>query len=389
MSSWIRGSARGAVLLAALAVAFGAGVLTGVVGSHQPTTGVLDEAAAKIEATAARPVDPGQLERAAVQGMLSSLDDRWSSYYTPGQYTSFQQALSGSYSGVGVWLRPGATRDAAPTVASVAPGSPAEVAGVKPGDVLVAVDARSTQAASLGDVIGWLRGSDGSTVSLTLTRNGRSITLPLTRASLTATDVTVDRLPNAVMAIRIHAFTRGVGRQVRDALAGNTDAYSGGIILDLRDNPGGLLDEAVEVASVFLDGGPVVSYQRRGAPDRTLLAVPGGDTTTPLAVLVDHSSASAAEVVAGALQDRNRAVIVGQRTFGKGSVQEPARLSDGSALELTVGGYLTPAGRAIDGRGIEPDVLVDPAAPPAVAQARAVEVLKGLMAALQPSGPQG
>jgi carboxyl-terminal processing protease len=244
------------------------------------------------------------------------------------------------------------------------------------------VDGRATTTASVGDVVGWLRGDDGTRVSLTVQRGGATQSLTLTRRSLTTSDVSVDDLPGSILAIRLHAFTRGVGRQVRDALANDPAAHSGGVILDLRGNPGGLLDEAVEVASAFLDGGPVVSYERRGAPDRVLQALPGGDTATPLAVLVDGSSASAAEVVAAALQDRSRAVIVGQRTYGKGSVQEPFRLQDGSALELTVGRYLTPSGRSIDGHGVEPDVLVPDGSAPGVAQSRAVEVLRGLMAAL-------
>ncbi|MGZ4611150.1 MAG: S41 family peptidase, partial [Actinomycetes bacterium] len=143
---------------------------------------------------------------------------------------------------------------------------------------------------------------------------------------------------------------------------------------------------AVEVASVFLDGGPVVSYERRGKTPRTLDAVEGGDLTTPLVVLVNSSTASAAEVVAAALQDRNRAVVVGSRTYGKGSVQEPSRLSDGSALELTVGRYLTPAGRSLEGVGIDPDVAVPPSAPAEVAERRAIDVLTGLVAALGGTG---
>ena len=141
------------------------------------------------------------------------------------------------------------------------------------------------------------------------------------------------------------------------------------------------------MASAFLDGGPVVSYERRGAGVRGQLdAVAEGDSTVPLVVLVDGGTASAAEVVAGALQDRERAVVVGSRTFGKGTVQETDTLSDGSAIELTVGRYLTPSGRSIDGVGIAPDVLVSPTAAPDVAERRAIEVLSGLQAGLDSGG---
>jgi carboxyl-terminal processing protease len=210
--------------------------------------------------------------------------------------------------------------------------------------------------------------------------------LHLTRARFTTEDVVVEHLAGNIARIQVSAFTRGVGREVRDALGAPGERHAGGVVLDLRDDPGGLLDEAVQVASVFLDGGPVVSYERRGRPARTLDASSGGDLTTPLVVLVNSSTASAAEVVAAALQDRNRAVVVGSRTYGKGSVQEPARLSDGSALELTVGRYLTPAGRSLEGVGVEPDVAVEASAPSQESERRAVEVLTGLVAALGGTG---
>jgi carboxyl-terminal processing protease len=156
----------------------------------------------------------------------------------------------------------------------------------------------------------------------------------------------------------------------------------GGIVLDLRGNPGGLLDEAVEAASAFLTDGPVVTYDKRGsAPQRFDVTAPG-DGRTPLVVLVDAGTASAAEIVAGSLSDRERAVIVGSRTFGKGSVQEPVRLGDGSALELTVGRYRTPGGRNLDGVGIDPDVAISSDRPPQVAEQRALAVLHGLLATL-------
>ncbi|MGN6089419.1 MAG: S41 family peptidase, partial [Actinomycetales bacterium] len=159
-----------------------------------------------------------------------------------------------------------------------------------------------------------------------------------------------------------------------------------GVVLDLRGNPGGLVDAAVEVAGAFLDGGTVVSYDRRGHSRTTLSAPPGGDVHTPLVVLVDAGTASAAEVVSAALQERNRAVLVGTRTFGKGSVQEPVELPDGGALELTVGRYFTPSGRSIEGIGLTPDVTLAASDDPAVALRRGVDVLAGLVASLPGSG---
>ncbi len=391
-----RGWLRGAAVAAAVVGAYLAGVGTGVVGSGvaasqsasaTPTFGVLDEAATRIKAAAARPVDDEALRRAAVEGMLRALGDRWSRYFQAEDFGSFEQALEGRYTGVGLWL---STVKSVTVVSSVQPGSPATRAGVLAGDRLLAVDGVETTDEPLGQVAEQLRGQAGTTVALGLRRDGTALNVTVTREQLTNDDVTVDRITGGVEVVRIAGFTRGVGRQLRDALIDDparTDAAARpttGLVLDLRGNPGGLLTEAVEVASVFLDGGPVVSYETRDSGTRTLDALGRGDTRTPVVVLVDGATASAAEVVAAALQDRNRAVVVGQRTFGKGSVQQASRLSDGSALELTVGRYRTPSGALIDGTGVEPDVLVD--ATPSTTERRAVEVLRGLVAATGSKG---
>ena len=384
---------RVVVLVTVVAVAYVGGVVTGVVGAHDTPasarrSGVLDQAAARIEAKAAHPLDRAALQRAAVEGMLRALGDRYSTYYGKTQYASFRSALEGHYSGVGLWLR-AVPRAAALTrepggveVGSVAPASPAQRAGVQAGDALLRIGRHDVSTADEPRVAALLRGTPGSVVVVTLRRGSATRTVHLTRASFSADDVTVERLAGGITRIAVTAFTRGVGRDVAQAMRAETSRHPRGVVLDLRDDPGGLLDEAVSVASVFLDGGPVVTYERRGAAPRTLDAFRGGDTTTPLVVLVNPATASAAEVVAGALQDRNRAVVVGTRTYGKGSVQEPTQLSDGSALELTVGHYLTPSGRSLDGVGIEPDVLVPPGVAPEVAERRAIDVITGLVAAI-------
>ena len=368
-----------------MAVAYGGGVLTGVLGSRTPehaaaaSSGVLDEAASRIMADAVRPVSRQQLDQAAVEGMLKALGDRWSAYYKPADFTSFQAGLDGRYSGIGVWLR--AAQNGQVYVASVQGGSPAAKAHVLAGDRVLSVDGTSVAQESLAQVAAALRGKAGSTVPLELTRDGEPITVTVKRGTLASDDVIVTRLKGGVEVVRISAFTRGVGSAVRKALASSGQGATTGVVLDLRSNPGGLLTEAVEVASAFLDGGAVVSYEKRGEPVHHLDALAGGNTTVPLVVLVDDGTASAAEVVAVALQDRNRAVIVGSRTYGKGSIQEPTTLSDGSAIELTVGRYLTPSGKSLDGVGIDPDVLVSTKAGSATAEQRALEVLRGLVAA--------
>ncbi|MGZ6826108.1 MAG: S41 family peptidase, partial [Mycobacteriales bacterium] len=330
--------------------------------------GVLDDAAEEIAGSSLQPVDRKALDAAAIKAMLAAAGDQWGSWGESGP-------TGGSYAGIGLWLR----RDAARLVVSqVADDSPALRAGVQVGDELSAVDDRLTRGLAPSDVAAGLRGAPGSTVSLVLVRGRAVRTLRLTRAQLPALEVTSTMLTRDVGRIVVPVFARGTGRQVRDAVAALRRQHATGIVLDLRGDPGGLLSEAVETASAFLDGGPVVTYTRRGERPQHLDAAAAGDTRTPLVVLVDGGTASAAEVVTGALQDRGRAVVVGSRTFGKGSVQEPHALSDGSTLALTVARYALPSGRSVEGVGIEPDI--DVAGTGQAPLARAVEVLTGLLA---------
>jgi carboxyl-terminal processing protease len=386
-------SLRVATLVAIVLVAYGGGLVTGVLGSHEPspqvqsTSGptaagassstVLDQAATTILQNAAKPISKDDLDKAAVQGMLQALDDKWSSYYSPNDFASFEAVMDGEYTGVGLWVH----RDGAGVVSvmSVQTGSPSDAAGLRTGDVVTAVAGRPVDGRSVAEIVSSLRGGAGTTVGVTFRRDAVTRSVSLTRVSMPTEDVTA-KVTGSVMIIKVSAFTRGVGAKVREFEASATSRHLSGVVLDLRGNPGGLLDEAVKTASVFLDGGDVVSFDRRGVAPVTLTAPTGGDPGTPLAVLVDGGTASAAEVVTGALQDRNRAVVVGARTFGKGSVQEPKKLADGSAIELTVGRYLTPAGRSLDGVGIKPDVIVPAGASSAAAETQAVEVLSGLLA---------
>lgn len=334
----------------------------------------LDDAARELARRAGVP--RAELERAAIDGMLRRTGDRWARFYPADQLDGMRETMNGSYSGVGLWL------DAVGGdihVAGVQPGAPASRAGVLPGDVISSVAGVPTRGRTLAEVAAALRGRPATTVPVDLRRGPKVLRLMLTRATMGSRDVTVTSAPDQANVIRVAAFSRGVARDVRRAVASR---HAGGIVLDLRGDPGGLLDEAVETASVFLSGGLVTTYEPYGARPEPLEAARGGDTTTPLVVLVDEGTASAAEVVAGSLRDRDRAVIVGSRTFGKGSVQEPLRLADGSAIELTVGRYRTPSGRSLDGSGIAPDVAVNADRPPREAERRALMVLRGLRATL-------
>jgi carboxyl-terminal processing protease len=382
---------RGMAVAAAIVCAYGAGVVSGSgADRHAAVAGggsVLDEAATKIGRSAAEPVGRGELDRAAIEGMLRGLGDRWAHYYPAREYDDVEGRLTGRYSGVGLWLGSTGGGDgtgARTVVASVQPGTAAARAGVRAGDVIAAVGSARVDGWDVSRVAEALRGRPGESVELTVERDRRTQRFHLVRTPVPGGDVTVTDLPDHARRIRVGAFSRGTGREVRDAVTGRspTGRPTGGVLLDLRGNPGGLLDEAVETASAFLAGGPVVTYEPRGRPAQRRTVTAPGDAGTPLVVLVDAGTASAAEIVAGSLRDRDRAVIVGSRTYGKGSVQEPIGLADGSVIELTVGRYRTPGGRNLDGVGIEPDVAVSADRPPDVAERRARTVLHGLRATM-------
>lgn len=304
--------------------------------------------------------------------------DRWAAYYPPAEFAAFQATLAGRITGVGILFRRGP--DGSLRVGAVEPGSPAARAGLLGGDLVLSVAGRPVGYRPVSDVAAELGGPVGSRLSLVVRRGVDERRVELRRAAFDRSDVGVFLVSDGVVRIRVAAFTRGVGRQVGSALSSARRDHARGVVLDLRGDTGGLLGEAVETASAFLGGGPVVFFQPADEPVRRLDASGRGDTTMPLIVLVDGGTASAAEVVAAALQDRGRAVVVGSQTFGKGSVQEPTRLSDGSALELTVGRYLTPTGRSLEGVGVSPDIEVRHGADPRLAEQRAVEVLAGLLA---------
>ncbi|WP_329564592.1 S41 family peptidase [Kitasatospora sp. NBC_01266] len=368
---------------ATLGLVFGTVLLGGaVLGAWGGTVpGAPPRRAASVDAAGPAPevagLSPLQAERLVADG-----GDRWAAYYSPQEYAEFTQGLDGEYLGVGVFVY--RADDGSTLVSALPPGSPAAAAGIAVGDRLLAVDDAPVDRLPVTEVVARLRGhSDqrdaggrsagpGSPVRLTLRRGGgaaREVTLR--RTVLAAQDVAVDHPAPGVLWITARAFTTGVGARIAAAVRG---APERGMVLDLRGNSGGLVAEAVATASAFLDGGPVASYQV-GGQVRQLAAASGGDPRTPLVVLVDGGTMSAAELLAGALQDRCRAVLVGSRTFGKGTVQQPSRLADGSVLELTVGRWFTPAGRSPDGTGLLPDV---PVTDPAAADALALRVLSGL-----------
>lgn len=374
---------RGAVLTLLFLASVGAGACSGCWGPREPQearplavtgspvpapreSGTADREA--VARAAAEAVAEGKSGKKAAQEVVSRSGDRWGTVYDQGEYAAFAEDLDGRWTGVGLWT--GRRHDGLIEVDRVQPDSPAARAGLRAGDRLLSVDGHSVSGLAVADVVALLRGEAGTPVVLGLSRDGADLTETVRRERLRSEPVTVRRLADGITVIKVASFTRGSGERVREAV--RAAPAGAGVMLDLRGNPGGLVTEAVTAASAFLDGGLVATYDVRGS-ERALYAAPGGDTVRPLVALVDGGTMSAAELVTGALQDRGRAVTVGTRTFGKGAVQMPTELPDGSVAELTVGTYRTPGGRSLDGGGITPDLAAGDGA-----EERARTVLGGL-----------
>jgi carboxyl-terminal processing protease len=308
-----------------------------------------------------RPVDRDALLNTSIEAAVKSLDDRFSNYFDPKSYKSFQEATNGAFEGVGMNVE---QADEGLRVLTVFDGSPAKKAGIKPGDLITKVNGRSIEGKSSNAATGLIKGPAGSPVTLTVVSDGKSRDVRLRRARVTVPVVTAEmkRLDGRKIGhVTLASFTDGAGEQVRDATKRLLDQGAKGIVLDLRDNGGGLLNEAVSTASVFVKDGTVVSTDGRARPKHVFKATGGAiDGKIPVVVLVNRESASASEIVTGALQDRHRAEVVGTRTFGKGVFQEIEPLPNGGALDITVGEYFLPSGRNIGGGGVKQGAGIKP-----------------------------
>ena len=350
------------------------------------------------------PLDAATLREQAIKGMVASLNDPYTVYFDPKENAAFKQQESGSYSGVGMVME---MVDNFATIVSVFKGSPADVAGIKPGDIIAAIDGVTTKGMILDDISTTILGTAGTTVKLTMYRpatpattttesttttttiattatnattttslstttqaagdpstlpaNGTTTEYSLVRAKI-AVPATQTKMLSAqgkpVALIGFFSFSSGSAAELRTAVkkAVETDKVAA-IILDLRENGGGYLNEGIDVASLFIQSGTIVSTSGLHSKEQVYKASGGAYTDVPLYVLVDRYTASASEIVAGALQDYKRATLIGEKTFGKGVVQSLEPLSNGGLLKATTAAYLTPNGRNINKVGITPDVI--------------------------------
>jgi carboxyl-terminal processing protease len=340
----------------------------------------LRSAYGEIVSSAVKPPGEVALARGAIKGMIKVLKrqgDKYAFFFGPKSYRSFQELTTGKFSGIGVWLK---QRDGALAVVSVLPSSPALSAGIKPGDLIRKIDGKPVTRMSTDQAVATIKGPEGSQVSLAIERHGDQLSFRLKRQSLELPSLVSRMLPGNMAYVHLFSFSEGAGDQLRRRVEVFVSDGAKGIILDLRDNGGGLLDEGVNVASVFIDTGKIVTTKSPGADDQTYEAKGEAILKLPLVVLVNEGTASASEIVAGALQDHGRAILVGTTTYGKGSVQQIFPVSGDSAMKLTTEHYYTPKGRDINGKGIKPDVVVKTVADQ---KPRAVQILKGIITSSQ------
>ncbi len=304
-------------------------------------------------------VDPEKLTHGAIKGMLDTLgDEGHTRFLNPEEREQNQEGLSGTYVGIGVQLE---ARGDDVVVTAPMEGSPAERAGVEAGDVVVGVDGESVRDADISGIVSKVKGPEGTTVELTVSRDGEEKVFDLRREEIDSPAVTWARVAGTDVAhVQLSTFSDDAAGELREAFGEAREAGAERFILDLRNNPGGRLDQAVEVAGFFLEPGSVAYVRKDASGEREPIEVEGepGLTDAPLVVLVNSGSASSSEIVAGSLRDNDRATVVGQTTFGTGTVLSEFELDDGSSILLGVAEWLTPDGDFIRETGIEPDVKV-------------------------------
>jgi len=356
---------RAAALLTAVAIlpAATAGFAQ-VESSVSPEFAKLFATYQRIKTSYVEDVSDEVLIRGAIDGMLAALDPH-SAYLEGASYQRLTTLIDGNYQGLGISVQ---MDEGAVKVVSPFKGSPADQAGIKAGDYITHIDGKLIYGLELDQAVEQMRGPAGSAIRLSIVRAGReeSFDVTVTRGLIELEPVTFELKDGNVGYISVNEFSRDVGSDVNAALKslrGEAGGRLAGLVLDLRKNPGGSLDEAVALSDLFLDKGQIVSQRGRQRRDTIYYDAESmfrGDAAagTPMVVLIDAGSASASEIVAGALQDQHRALIMGERSFGKGSVQSLLPLTKDSALKLTTARYYTPSGRSVQEGGIEPDIRV-------------------------------
>jgi carboxyl-terminal processing protease len=304
-----------------------------------------------------QPLDDLRLAEGALHGMLATLDDPNTRYLPPQQEEAARKALSGNLQGIGAEI---SIKDGAIVIVAPFSGSPAELAGLRPGDILREANGQALTGLDPSEAAALVRGPAGTTVDLLIERDGELFNLAVERDEIRIPSVQSSIIEEDIVYIRLTRFGNNTAEELETSLKDLLTEQSAGLILDLRSNPGGSLTTAINVADQFLDAGPILTERFGNGDEKQYTAdADGRAQKIPLAVLIDQGSASASEVLAGAIQDRERGAIIGDTSFGKGTVQTWMRLSNGGGLRITTARWLTPAGTWVHEAGIEPDLQID------------------------------
>ena len=356
-------------LILGVMLAIGQGVLAERDVSRQETQTIpledirsLSEVFGKVKQHYVEDIEDKVLLENAIRGLLTGLDPH-SAYLDKEAFTELREGTSGEFGGLGIVV---GMKDGFVNVISPIDDTPAERAGVKSGDLIIRLDDKNVKGMTLEDAVGIMRGKPNTDIKLTIVREGadKPLKIEITRAIIKIQSVRSKTLAKGFGYIRVSAFQERTGADLRKAISKlkkENNKKLKGLVLDLRNNPGGLLSAAVEVSDAFLEGGTVVSIKGRDESNTTTYNAKGLDliSKAPIVVLINGGSASASEIVAGALQDHKRAIIMGSLSFGKASVQTVVPLGNGSALKLTTARYYTPSGASIQAKGITPDIVLD------------------------------
>lgn len=339
-----------AILITSLVFAIGIQV-----GESRNSSSV-DEAIKSVVESSAKDIDRDVLERAAIEGVLKASGDEWANYFPREALETFEAQSSNSFTGIGIYLSK--SRGGVIKITSIQERSPAANSDLAIGDELIEVNGTQVTGASLASTIALIRADIGKRVDFLVVRNEQRILASIKTGKVQAKSVELTQVSSSVALVEIASFISGTASEVSEAL--KSANYKSGVIIDLRNNSGGLVEEAVAVAEQFIGSGIIVSYKVNES-EKVFRAVNSNPIKVPVVVIINRNTASSAEILAGAFQDRNRGVVIGERSYGKGSVQELISLDDGSKLELTVALFLTPSGRIIEEVGITPDLAVAPA----------------------------
>ena len=339
-----------AILITSLVFAIGIQV-----GESRNSSSV-DEAIRSVVESSAKEIDRDVLERAAIEGVLKASGDEWANYFPREALEIFEAQSSNSFTGIGIYLSK--SRGGVIRISSIQEGSPAAKSDLAIGDELLEVNGTQVTGASLASTVALIRADIGDRVDLLVARAEKKILVTIKAGKVQAKSVELTQVTSSVALLEIASFISGTAIEVSRVL--QSANYASGVIIDLRNNSGGLLQEAVDVAELFIGNGIIVSYKVNES-EKVFRATNSNPIKVPVVVIINRNTASSAEILAGAFQDRNRGVVIGERSYGKGSVQELISLDDGSKLELTVALFLTPSGRIIEEVGITPDLAVTPA----------------------------